>query len=483
MPPSTSQTDAMGRRTFIKSVAAAGAAGLLGATSAARSQSQPASRPNVLFIAVDDLNDWIAPLGGHPQVQTPNIDRIARRGFVFENASCPAPICTPARTAVMTGKQPYHSGLYFLQPLFRETPALRDAVTLPQHFRNHGYHAMAGGKVFHGKNDPASLDEAGGWEHSYGPTPEDKLSLPDGHPLWDWGAFPDDGRKTPDDLIADWGTERIARDYDRPFFLGVGFIRPHVPMYAPPEFFDLYPPGETIMPAEPERPVPINDYAQQLTHAAVAPRHERVLDVDQWEHAVRSYLASISYMDHQVGRLLDTLEASPHADNTIVVLWSDHGFHLGERQRWGKRSLWEESCRVPMLIAGPGVPHGRTDMPVSTSDLYPTLSDLAGLPAHPDLDGHSVVPLLDGRDNDWHHHALTTFGPGNHAVRSQHFRYIRYADGSEELYDHRADPSEWTNVAADPNYRDVVEQHRQSLPTDPVPLTAGSAGSDSPLFP
>lgn len=440
--------------------------------------------PNVLFIAVDDLNDWIGPLGGHPQAHTPHLDRLAARGFVFENASCPAPICTPARTGVLTGTHPASSGLYFLAPLFRNTPTLSRSVTLPQHFRDHGYRTMAVGKVFHGVNDPASFDENGKITNKYGPTPDRKISYPKGHPLWDWGVYPTDGSPTPDDRIADWAVERLGRRYDRPFFLGAGFFRPHVPMYAPAQWFERYPPGGVRMPPmPPDAGDTISDYARKLTHAAVAPRHEEVVELGQWEHAVRAYLASVSYMDDQVGRLLDALDASPHADNTVVVFWSDHGFHLGEKHRWGKRSLWEESCRVPLILAGPGVRPGRTDQPVGTIDLYPTLCGLCALSERPGLDGRSLIPLMSDADADWPHTALTTFGPGNHAVRSRHWRYIRYADGSEELYDHRTDPHEWRNLAGEDQHAEALASHRRRLPTTTVAMTPGSAGSDSPLFP
>mgnify|MGYP005838535341 CR=1 FL=1 len=472
------------RRRFI-TTATGSALSMLAASRTTTSAAPAASaRPNVLMIAVDDLNDWIAPLGGHPQVRTPHLDRLAQRGVVFANASCPAPICTPARTAVLTGIHPASSGLYFLQPLFRRTPTLAHAVTLPQCLRQHGYRTMAVGKVFHGENDPASLDEDGGIVNNYGPTPPQKISLPDGHPLWDWGAFPLDDSPTPDDRITDWAVKRLGRHYDQPFFLGVGLFRPHVPMYAPQRWFDLYPAGKTTMPdAAPVSGAGVSDYARQLTHARVAPRHDQIVALGQWEHAVRAYLASVSYMDDHVGRLLDALEAGPHADNTLIVFWSDHGFHLGEKQRWEKRSLWEESCRVPLIVAGPGIAPGRTESPVGTLDLYPTLTALCRVPCPEGLDGHDLTPLLADPDAHWPHATVTTFGPGNHAVRSRHHRYIRYADGSEELYDHRTDPHETRNLADEPDAPAVIASLRPALPTRNAPLVPDSAGSDSPLFP
>ena len=471
------------RRRFLQT--ASSAALTLAAGRSAMAMPTSAKPPNVLFIAVDDLNDWIGCLGGHPQVRTPNLDRLAARGMVFANTSCPAPICTPARTAVLTGKHPSSSGLYFLAPTFRDTPTLKDAVTLPQHFREHGYHTMSVGKVFHGQHDAPSWDEDGRIINNYGPSPDTKLSYPKGHPLWDWGAYPTDESATPDERIADWAVQRLNRPYDQPFFLAAGFFRPHVPMYAPPKWFEAYPEGKTTMPeVGPADRDDVSDYAMKLTHAAVAPRHADVLELGQWEHAVRSYLASVSYVDHQIGKVLDALAHSPHAAQTLVVFWADHGFHLGEHRRWGKRSLWEESTRVPMILAGPGIRPGRTDQPTGTIDLYPTLTELAGLPSREGLDGDSLAPLLtDPQTTDWRAATVCTFGPGNHGVRSRRYRYIRYADGSEELYDHDQDPYEWRNLAYDKAYTDVIADHRRSLPAEDAPLVPGSAGSDSPLFP
>ncbi len=448
-----------------------------------RDISETTDRPNFLFIAVDDLNDWIGCLGGHPQVRTPNIDRLAQRGLVFANTSCPAPICTPARTAVLTGIHPANSGLYFLQPWrFREVTALRDVVTLPQYMGQQGYHTMAAGKVFHGENDPASFSEIAQLDTS-GWKPDHPVSYAEKGPLWDWGMVEAGSGPTPDEAVANWAIDRLQHEYDAPFFMGIGFVHPHVPMYASPEWFDLYPPGQTILPDPGDEAMGgIGQFALQLTYSSPAPRHEDVVQRGLWEYAVRSYLATISYMDAQLGRVLEALDASVHAANTIIVFWADHGFHLGEKQRWAKRSLWEESARAPMIFAGPGVQPGQTDLSTGTIDLYPTLVDLAGLPMPDGLDGHSLVPLLQGRTDHWRDATICTFGPGNHGVRSRHWRYIHYADGSEELYDHTQDPDEHHNLAGQPKYAEVIARHREWLPAEDAPLVPGSGGSGSPLY-
>jgi choline-sulfatase len=444
----------------------------------------PSARRNVLFIGVDDLNDWVGFLAGHPQVQTPNLDRLAARGVVFANAHCAAPICTPARTALLTGRHPTTSGLHFLTPLFRDTQTLRDVVTLPQHFLENGYHTCSVGKVFHGRNDQASFPEYGGMPGTYGPLPAQRLNWHQGNRLWDWGVFPDRDEDLPDHKIADWAIQQLSQQHEKPFFLAAGFFRPHVPLFVPQRWFDLYPVGKTALPEVREGDLEgISDYARKLTAASVAPRFDDVLNAGEWEHMVRAYLASISFVDAQIGRVLDALEAGPHADSTFIVLWADHGFHLGEKRRFEKRSLWEESTRVPLIIAGPGIQPGRCERAVGTLDLYPTLAELCELPARDGLDGHSLVPLLCDPATSWPHVAMTSFGPGNHAIRSDRWRYIHYADGSQELYDHAADPAERRNLAADPAHADVLAAHRRHLPQREAPLLPGSAGADSPIYP
>jgi len=255
-------------------------------------------------------------------------------------------------------------------------------------------------------------------------------------------------------------------------------------MYAPQKWFDLHPRGKIILPeARADEYDDIPRYARQLSYAAAAPRHDYVVSLGEWEHGVQAYLACVSFVDACVGRVLDALRAGPHADNTVVALWGDHGFHLGDRLRWGKRSLWEEATRAPLMIAGPGVARGgRCRRPAGMIDLYPTLSDLCGLPPRPGLEGRSLRPLLEDPAAPWDRPALTTFGPNNHSLRSERHRYIRYADGSEELYDHETDPGEHVNLAGTPGADAVVREMRRWLPAVNRPALPGSGGSDSPLY-
>lgn len=471
-----------GRRRFLGALGA-GAVSAAWPRGAARA-SAPDPRPNVLFIAVDDLNDWVGCLGGHPQARTPNLDRLAGEGVLFENAHCQAPICTPSRASILSGRLPSTTGLYFLTPQYREAETLRDTVSLQQHFMAHGYRSLGAGKVFHTNTDPESFHDYGGAMGGFGPLPDKKLSLPKGHPLWDWGAFPERDEDMPDHKIASWAARRLSEDHGGPFMLSVGFFRPHVPMYAPQKWFDLHPRDKIILPdARADEYDDVPRYGRQLSHAAAAPRHDYVVSLGEWEHGVQAYLACVSFVDACVGRVLDALRAGPHADNTVVALWGDHGFHLGDKLRWGKRSLWEEATRAPLMIAGPGVVRGgRCRRPAGMIDLYPTLSDLCGLPARPGLEGRSLRPLLEDPAAPWDRPALTTFGPNNHSLRSERHRYIRYADGSEELYDHETDPGEHVNLAGAPGADAVVREMRRWLPEVNRPALPGSTSSDSPLY-
>jgi len=444
--------------------------------------SSPERRPfNVLFIAVDDLNDWVGCLGGHPQVRTPHIDRLAERSVTFTNAHCPAPICNPSRAALLIGKAPATTGLYYLTPTLRNCEATSDAVSLPQHFSCDGYATFGAGKIFHAGEDAAEFEQYGGQFGGFGPRPDKPISCGTTHPLWDWGAFPERDEQMPDYRIAGWTAEKLKQPHDRPFFLACGFYRPHVPLYAPQKWFDLYPLDSVQLPARRENDLAdVPPYGQDLSWSAVAPRHAWIVDHGQWRHAVQSYLASVSFVDAQVGRVLAALDESGHADDTIIVLWSDHGFHLGTKQRWGKRSLWEVSTRVVMMVSVPGMTTpGQCDRPVGLIDLYPTLIDLCGLDPRVDLDGRSLTPLLKHPGAPWTWPALTTFGRGNHAVRSQHWRYIVYADGSEELYDHRTDPHEFANLAGRAEYQSVIAAHRRWLPQVNHPMAPGSTHADA----
>ena len=434
--------------------------------------------PNVLLIAVDDLNDWIGCLGGHPQVQTPNIDRLAGRGVLFSNAHCQSPVCNPSRASLMTGLYPETTGIYFLNPPVWESPVIDEDEIMPRRFESEGYHVAAAGKLFHGKGNKRYFKTYAGNFGGFGPFPDKKLSPFSGSKLWDWGTFPERDEQMPDHKIASWAGEQLEQEFDKPFFLGVGFMTPHVPQYAPKKWMDLYPLDSLRLPEVIENDLAdVPRYGINLTRLKhIAPTQKWVIENDQWKPLVQTYLACVSFMDDQVGRVLDALDNSPYADNTIVVLFSDHGFHLGEKERWAKRSIWQDGEGTPLIIAGPGIVKGRVcDKPVQLLDIYPTLLDLTGQQANPKHEGHSLKPLLENPAGAWPHMARSSFGPDNVAIISEQYRYIQYSDGSEELYDRLADPHEWYNLAISPGMQHVLEQHRKDLPMEYHPVLGENA--------
>lgn len=428
--------------------------------------SQP---PNVLLIAIDDLNDWVGVLGGHPQAKTPNIDALAKRGVLFTNAHCQSPVCNPSRASMMASLYPETTGIYFLSPSITQSPIAMNNTLLPQRFEQAGYHVTAAGKLFHSGENRKFFPNYAGDFGSFGPTPKEKISTFPGHPLWDWGVYPENDANMPDYKIASWAGEQLKQAHDKPLFLATGFYRPHVPQFAPQKWFDMFPIDEVQLPITAEDDLDdLSPYAINLTRLKhVSPPHEWVLENDEWKPLVQSYLACVAFVDAQVGRLLDALDESPYADNTIIVLYSDHGFELGEKERWAKRSLWESTTRVPMIIVAPGMKGGQVcNKPVELIDLYPTLLELTGQQADPKHEGQSLVPLLKDVKADWPHLARTSFGPGNVAIKSERYRYIRYHDGSEEFYDHAKDPHELTNRIKDASLAERIDAHRKHLPTD-----------------
>jgi arylsulfatase A-like enzyme len=441
-----------------------------------------ANRPNVVLISVDDLNDWVGCLGGHPQAITPNMDRLAKRGVLFRNAHCQSPVCQPSRASLMVSRWPSSTGLYFLNPGLQQSEVTKKEKTLPEAFAAAGYQVMGAGKLFHSRDNQrifGSVGQYGGAFGGFGPRPKKKISQPHGHPLWDWGAFPENNAQMPDFKIASWATEKLKKKYNKPYFLAVGFFRPHVPLYAPKKWFDMHPRDKISLPVIKDGDVSdLSTYARNLvTLKHVAPEHAWVKKSGQWQHAVQSYLATITFADHCVGMVLDALDSREDAKNTVICLFSDHGFHLGEKQRWAKRSLWEDGTRVPLIFAGPKIKAGSCKRPVGLIDIYPTLLDLCGEKANPRHEGQSLRPLLTDPARQWKRPTRTTFGLGNHAIRSTRWRYIRYLDGSEELYDHKTDPNEWTNLAKDPKLKDVLAEHRSWLPKTERPILGrGSTG-------
>ncbi|MBC8767700.1 sulfatase [Arenibacter sp. BSSL-BM3] len=442
-------------------------------------------RPNVLFIAVDDLNDWIGVLGGHPQAKTPHMDRLAQRGVLFSNAHCQAPVCNPSRASVMTSLYPSTSGIYFLNPDITESPVASKNIVMPKRFQQEGYNVFAAGKIFHnGKGiNETHIPNYAGQFGGFGPMPEKKISTYPGHPLWDWGVYPESDEQMPDYQIASWAEKRLAKKQEQPFWMGVGFYRPHVPQFAPQKWFDLYPLESLQRPNTITRDLnDISSYGIDITRLNhVSPTFEWVTENKEWKPLVQSYLACVSFVDDQVGRVITALENGDYGKNTYVVLFSDHGFHLGEKERFAKRSLWEDGARVPLIIIGPGIPKGKViNKPVQLLDIYPTLLELTNLKPDPKHEGNSLVPLLMNRDTEWSHYARTCFGPGNYAIISERYRYIQYNDGSEEFYDHEKDPQEWYNSISNVDYADIIAQHRLQVPQERYKILGqGSTGHES----
>lgn len=424
------------------------------------------AKPNVLFIAIDDLNDWVGVLGGHPQAKTPNIDRLARMGILFTHTYCAAPACNPSRVSLLTGLRPSSTGIYHNPNPWRK--ALPNVVTLPRYFFNNGYRVWGGGKIFHGSfPDPSAWHEYFQGQNKF---PANKMPKNGIGGNMTWGPLSVEDDAMPDTQMTDWAIKKLAQKHDQPFFLAVGYIKPHLTWHAPQKYFKMHPLAKVELPKVNESD--LNDIPPAgIKMAKPQGDHRKITEKGVWKEAVQAYLATSTYMDGQLGRLLDALAKSPHAENTIVILWSDHGWHLGEKEHWRKFALWEEACRVPMIAVVPGMtqPGRRCDRTVNLMDIYPTLVELCKLPERKDLHGHSLVPLLKNPKAKWEHPSITTHGRNNHAVRTEQWRYIRYADGSEELYNHDADPMEWTNLARDPKYMDVKKDLAKYLPTDNVP--------------
>lgn len=449
--------------------------------------------PNVLLIAIDDMRDWVGYLDGYEgTVHTPNIDRLAEQGVGFTNAHVASPQCCPSRNAFMLGKRSSTTGLYGNDVWWK--PALPDIVTLPQYFKMNGYHTVGAGKIFHhtpGNNPPVSwhdfqdqvLDDPWNfatWDPErywldYGYRAP-IMELPPWKPLnglknlptqVDWGPIPGLAEiEYGDNRVVDYGREFLCKKHDKPFFLALGMYRPHIPWHVPQKYFDMYPLDEIVMPVIKEDD--LNDVPEEGLR--LIRRGNRELGIiregGKYEEVVQAYLACITFADDMVGYILDALEKSAYHDNTIVVLWSDHGYHLGSKNTLHKWTLWEEVTRVPFIIKAPDMAGNgfQCHQPVDMLNVYPTLISLCGLPPKEGLDGYDMSLLLHNPDADWEWPAITEYRYGQVAVRTMDWRYIRYSDMTEELYNRDEDPREWYNLAGDEKYEHILEKHRKWIP-------------------
>ena len=451
------------------------------------SPPRAATRPNVLVILADDLNDWVGALATRPTARTPRIDQLAREGTLFREAYAASPKCNPSRTALLLGLRPSTTGIYDNGHWWR--PHLPDAVTLPEAFRQAGYTVAGAGKVFH---HTAGFNPPDLWDH-YFPLqfddPWDRRgsaypgigpsSAPPGHPLagvepfrheLDWGVLSIEEHEYGDALSVARAEAFLGEEHARPFFLVVGLFHPHLPWYAPARYFDQFPAGEAALPMVPPNDLDdIPDEGRRLAERG-ADVFRLLRETAKWGEAVAAYEANIAFADALVGRVVDALDASAYAENTLVLFASDHGFHLGEKDHWYKSTLWERSTHVPLIVRGPGIEAGTVcDRPVSLLDVYPTLLDLAGLPPRPELEGASLTQLLRDPKAEPGRHAGITYLEGNHAVRRGKWLYIRYRDGTEELYDRESDPGEHANLASEDSLRAVRRTLRQLLPSRDAP--------------
>jgi arylsulfatase A-like enzyme len=421
--------------------------------------TQAESKPNVLFIAVDDLNHWTGYLGRNPQARTPNIDRLARMGLQFTNSYCAAPVCNPSRAALLSGMRPSTTGVYDNNNDWRTV--IGPEKTLPTAFRQAGYRTFGAGKIYHGSYDRHSEWEDYLEDEGRDPKPKGDLGV-GGIAFAPLDCEDEDLREW---KIVQYGIRKLQEKSDKPFFISLGLHKPHMPWNVPRKYYDIFPVDQIKLP--PYREDDLKDIPPAgIAMAKPSGDHQAILDSGRWKEAIQGYLAAIAYCDAMIGRLLDGLEKSPHADNTIIVFWGDHGWHLGEKHHWRKFALWEEATRAPLLWVVPGItkPGTISRRTVDFMTIYPTLMDLCKINAPEHLEGKSIKELLINPEADWNQPAMTTFRYKNHAIRTENYRYIKYENGDEELYDEKKDPYEWNNLAEDPQYASVKKELSRLLP-------------------
>lgn len=451
--------------------------------------NKPINKPNVIFFAMDDLNDWVTPLG-YNQAKTPNMDRLAKEGVVFTYAHAPGVFSAPSRAAIMTGMFASTTGCYEEDPFLFDHP---DLVTLQMSFKNGGYNTYGAGKIYHHRS--GFLDLRGwdkyfsrsqeeidmGWEmNSYymadAPRPVPfpysphyiKYGKGDGSALHlEWGPIANEKEDDMVDAIrTNWACDILKQKHDKPFFLALGLYSPHYPNYAPKKYFDMYNRDSIQLP--PYKADDLEDLPERIRKNMTnrSKQHKELEELGALKDAVHGYLAATSFADAMLGRVLDALDSSPYKDNTIIVFWSDQGFHHGEKMHWGKHTLWERTSHVPFIWAGEGIPKNKkVNTSVSLIDMYPTFVELCDLPEVKSLEGVSLVSALKkpSRAED-----RTVFLPsnerGSYAIINKNWRYIHYYDGGEELYNVKEDPDEWYNLAGEEKYQQIMQDMQKSAP-------------------
>lgn len=439
--------------------------------------------PDIVFIIVDDLNDWVGCLGGHPDAKSPNMDALAERGMLFRHAYCNSPQCRPSRTSLNHGVYPFKTGTYFNAKSPGET-AIK-TPTMQQYFMDSGYRVVSGGKVFHGS--PGKHGDAL-FKKPRDPKP------PKGQDNFNAMRAPNDGfaldvadEEMSDYKVASWAIKQWNTVTDKPLFMSVGFYRPHRPLQVPKPWFDRFPIDSIRRPAEPDGVddwADMPDFAKRLArthahkplHSLPAKNgmpglkglsdHEYIVADNQWDATIRAYQSSVAFVDHQIGRFLESLNQNPRGRETYVMLVSDHGWHLGEKKHWCKGAIWEQTTHIPFIVCGPGISAGSDcTQPVSLIDVYPSLVDMAGLQTPDWLNGHSIKPQLADPSAP-RGPTISSYGEANTSIRTERWRYIRYEDGSEELYDHQADPDEWANLANHQQHDETKKRLAKMIPAD-----------------
>ena len=443
-------------------------------------------KPNILFISVDDLNDWTEVLDGNNQVYTPFLKEFSKESVNFSKNYCTSPGCNPSRATMMTGIHTYNSGMYSNYQDWRKVPKLSNAITIPEFFKNNGYFTAGAGKIYHySQVHPNSWDE-------YYPSQSQNMPknyIPDDAPVnmkpfkymysaFDWSEIPINDEETGDFKSVNYISSLLKKKHEKPFFLACGIYRPHLPWYVPKKYFDMYPIEEINLPKLSQNDTTdLGDRAKELVSRG-GNYHKNIIKNGKWKEAIRGYLASISYADAMIGRLLKNLEESEYSDNTIVVLWSDHGWQLGEKMHWRKFSLWENVIRTLLMIK---VPENLTYLPegsysggtvtslTSLLDIYPTLLELSGL-SKKNLDGTSLVPFLKNPNQFQDRSIITTYDFADYSIRKKNWHYINYVDGSEELYDLNNDSEEWYNLAYEQDYKEIINELKNDIPDNPIKL-------------